>query len=118
MKRMMTMAAAVLLAAGFLAGCGESVDENRPVSQIKEEAARLDRGQLEAKVNACKKAIESRKGEVEKLLAQVKATPLNELLSDKSKALKAELAKAEKAVSNLTAQLQAYQDELSKKAGK
>lgn len=99
----------------MLCGCGEKVNENKPVAEVKAEAAKMDAKQLEAKVEACKKFIEGQKAEVEKVMAKIKEIPLTEMLGDKAKNLKAEADKIGESISKVSAQLEAYAKELEAK---
>lgn len=83
MKRMMGALAGAFIAAGMLCGCGESVDENKPIADVQAEAAKLDAKQLEAKVEACKKFLEAKKVEADELAKKISAIPLKDMLGRK-----------------------------------
>lgn len=67
----------------MLCGCGESVDENKPIADVQAEAAKLDAKQLEAKVEACKKFLEAKKVEADELAKKISAIPLKDMLGRK-----------------------------------
>lgn len=116
MKKMMGALAGAFIAAGMLCGCGESVDENKPLPEVQAEAAKLDAKQLEAKMEACKKFLEAKKAEMEEVAKKVKAIPLKDILGQEAKDLNAQMAKIGESVKKVTAQMDAYASELKAKA--
>ena len=115
MKRMMGALAGAFLAAGMLCGCGESVDENKPIAEVQAEAAKLDAKQLEAKIEACKKFLDEKKKEADALAKKIGEIPLKDMLGDEAKNLKQEASKIAESVSKVTAQMDAYAKELKNK---
>ena len=116
MKRMMGALAGAFIAAGMLCGCGESVDENKPIADVQAEAAKLDAKQPEAKVEACKKFLEAKKVEADELAKKISAIPLKDMLGPEAKNLKEQASKIGESVKKVTAQMDAYAKELKSKA--
>lgn len=115
MKKIIYSVLTALILSAFVTACSESVNENKPVAEVQAEASKMDAKQLEAKVEACKKAIEEKKAEVEKIVAEIKNIPLKEMLGDKAKALKADSDKIGTSLSKIQEQLEVYTKELSAK---
>jgi len=107
--------ACAVLAAGLFAGCGENVDENKPLSEVKKEVAVMDATALKAKAEACEKFLAAKKQELDKVAAKIKEIPLNKILSDESKALKAEADKLNTSIRNVSAQMKVYLEEAEAK---
>ena len=98
-------------------GCGKKADENKPVSEIKVEAEKLDTDGLRAKALAYKEALTAKKSEVDKLAAKIKEIPVAELLGQEAKSLKADLENLEKSLSALQERFKIYYDKLKEKGG-
>ena len=116
MKRMMGVLAGALAAAGILCGCGESVDENKPIAEVRAEAAKLDAKQLEAKIEACKKFLDEKKKEADALAKQISEIPLKEMLGEKAKGLKQQVSEITESTGKVTEQMNVYAEELKNKA--
>lgn len=115
MKNLAMMMALTLLAGGFLMGCGEKVDENRPVEEIRQEAAKLDAAALQKKIDAYKAAIEAKSAELKKVADEVKAIPLTEIASEKSKKLAEEVKQLTESIDKLKDGMAAYAEALTAK---
>ena len=98
-------------------GCSKKADENKPVSEIKAEAEKLDTDGLRAKALAYKEALTAKKSEVDKLAAKIKEIPVAELLGQEAKSLKADLENLEKSLSALQERFKIYYDKLKEKGG-
>ena len=118
MKKVTLMFAGAVVAAGLLAGCGSSVDENKTPEQIKAEVAKLDAAAIQKQIDAYKKAIEEKTQELAKVTDKIKEIPLTEQLSDNAKKLQAEAANITKSLGKLKDNLEAYVDGLKEKSGK
>ncbi|MFB0525431.1 MAG: hypothetical protein ACETVZ_07800 [Phycisphaerae bacterium] len=108
-----------VLVAGLIVavGCGKKADENKPISEVKAEAEKMNTDELRASAMAYKKAIEAKKGDVEKLADQLKEIPVAEMLGDEAKSLKADMEKLQQSVSALQERFQIYYDKLKEKGG-
>jgi prefoldin subunit 5 len=108
MKRSRVNLFAGALCVGLLCGCGQKVDENKPIETVKTEATQMNQAALQKQVDAYSKAIEMKKQELEKLVQQIKEIPATELLGDKAKELKAQQGKLTSSISNLTERMNVY----------
>ncbi len=113
MRGLTVTAALALLAGGFLIGCGEKVDENRPVGEIQQEAEKLDAAALQKKIDAYKAAIATKEAELKKAIDEMKKIPLGEIASEKSKELAANVDRLTKSLDNLKDGLTAYVEALN-----
>jgi hypothetical protein len=92
-------------------------DESKPVSEVKTEAEKMDTGQLRAMAVTYKEAIVAKKGELEKLAAQLKEIPVTEMLGEKAKQLKANIDSLTKSVDALKERFEVYYAKLKEKSG-
>ena len=113
----MTICALLALCSLVLLGCGSKADENKPVSEVKAEAEKMDAGQLLAMAEECKKAIAAKKGEVEKLLAKLKNIPPAEMTDTKAKEITEEITKIDQSMSALNERFKVYYNKLKEKGG-
>ena len=116
MKKLWTVLACAVLAAGLLTGCGSGVDENKPLSEVKAEAATLDEAALKAKIADCEKFLAEKKAELEKVAAKIKEIPLDKILSEESKNLKDQTAKLTESIKKVSDQMKVYVDKAAAKA--
>lgn len=72
MKKVTLMFAGAVVAAGLLAGCGSSVDENKTPEQIRQEIASWDSAKIQKAVDEYTKAIAAKTEELNAALAKVK----------------------------------------------
>ena len=98
-------------------GCGKKADENKPISEVKAEAEKMNAADLRTTAMSYKEAIEAKGKEVEKLAAKLKEIPVAEILGKEAKAIKAEVDTINKSVSALKERLQIYIDKLKEKGG-
>lgn len=103
------------LCAGLLVGCGGSVDEDKPVDQIKAEAAQWDADKIEDVIEEYKEAIEEKTEKLQAELAKLKDIPLTEITGEKAKSIKVESEKLATSLDKLKDQLEAYVDALKEK---
>ncbi len=108
-----------VLVAGLIVavGCGKKADENKPISEVRAEAEKMNTDELRASAMAYKKAIEAKKGDVEKLAAQLKEIPVAEMLGEKAKGVKADMDELHQSISALQERFQIYYDKLKEKGG-
>ena len=113
----MTLACA-FVAAGMLAGCGSSVDENKTPEQIKQEIASWDAAKIQKVIDEYSKAIAEKTSELSAKTAELKEIPLTEMLGDKAKGLQGDIAEITKSLDKLKDNMAAYAEGLKAKAGK
>ena len=98
-------------------GCGKKADENKPISEVKAEAEKMDTDGLRAMAMAYQKAIAAKNSEVEKLTAKLKDIPVTEMLGDEAKELKADLDNLNKSISALKERFEVYYQKLKEQGG-
>jgi len=116
MKKLLAIVSGAMLAGIILVGCGQGPDEKMTAEQVKADAAKLDAKQLQAKIDSYKPAIDAKKAELEKVLAKLKEVPLDKMLSDDTKKIKADSEKIGNSITKLTSDMKIYADELKTKA--
>lgn len=98
-------------------GCGKKADENKPISEVKAEAEKMEKAGLREMALNYKSAIEARSKEVEKLAAKLKEIPVAEMLGKEAKAIKTEMETINKSVNALKERFRIYYDKLKEKEG-
>jgi len=101
-----------------LHGCGgKKADANKPISEAKAEAEKMDVGQLRNMAMAYKEAIVAKKVDLDKVAAKLKEIPVTELLGEKAKNLKTDIENLNKAVNALKERFEVYYQKLKEKSG-
>ena len=98
-------------------GCGKKADENKPISEVKAEAEKLDTDGLRAMAMVYQKAIAAKNGEVEKLSAKLKDIPVTEMLGSEAKELKTDIDDLNKSISALKERFEVYYQKLKEQGG-
>ncbi len=98
-------------------GCGKKADENKPISEVKAEAEKMDTDGLRAMAMVYQKAVAAKNSEVEKLTATLKDIPVTEMLGDKAKELKADIDDLNKSISALKERFEVYYQKLKEQGG-
>ncbi|MCP4609588.1 MAG: hypothetical protein GY845_12830 [Planctomycetes bacterium] len=98
-------------------GCGKKADENKPISEVKAEAEKMDTDGLRAMAMSYKEAIAAKSGDLEKLTAKLKDIPVTEMLGAEAKSLKADMENLEKSVSALKERFEVYYQKLKDTGG-
>lgn len=98
-------------------GCGQKADENKPMSEVKAEAEKMDTSKLRDMATSYKEAITAKKGEVEKITAKLKEIPVTEMLGEEAKGLKADIDDLNTSISALKERFDVYYDKLKEKGG-
>ena len=98
-------------------GCGKKADENKPISEVKAEAEKMDTDGLRAMAMAYKEAIAAKSGDLEKLTAKLKDIPVTEMLGAEAKSLKADMENLEKSVAALKERFEVYYQKLKDTGG-
>ena len=100
-----------------LFGCGEKADESKPLSEVEAEANQMSVDKLREMAMKYKDAILGKKGEVDKLAAELKDIPITKILGDEAKQLKTEIENLNKSVSALKERFEVYYNKLKEKDG-
>ena len=102
-------------------GAGTAVnvtaDVEKPVAEVQTQAQTMSVADLRATAVQYAQAVSIKKEDLQKVLAQVKALPLTEALSEKAKTLNAEAQKIEASLKILTDRFQVYYNKLKEKGG-
>ena len=115
-----TLLACILL----LPGCGkkagsgsQKVDENKPIAEIKAEAAKMDVEQLRSIAMKYKDALTAKQAEVKKLTDSLAKIPLTEKLGKEAQGLTADIKNLMKSVQALSERFGVYYDQIKAKGG-
>ena len=106
-----------VLSSLVLCGCSKKADESMPVSEVKAEAEKMDVDQLKAMATAYKDAIAAKKGDIEKVMAQLKEIPITKMMGEEAKGLKTDIDSLNKSISALKEHFQIYYNKLKEKGG-
>ena len=98
-------------------GCGKKADENKPISEVKAEAEKMDTDGLRTMAMVYQKAIAAKHSEVEKLSAKLKEIPATEMLGAEAKELKADIDNLNTSISALKERFEVYYQNLKDKGG-
>ncbi len=114
----MTFWCLLTVAALAVGGCrGKKADENKPISEVKAEAEKMDAGQLRSMAMTYNEAIVAKTGDVEEATAKLKKIPATELLGEEAKNLKADIENLTKSVNALKERFEVYYQKLKEKGG-
>ena len=105
------------VAFGVVVGCGGGASEDKPLDQVKAEAAKMNADQLRASANEYLSAIKAQQDKLKGVQDRLKELKVTEMLSDKAKAIQADAAKIGTSVTKLQERLSVYVGELKKKGG-
>ncbi|MFA6635834.1 MAG: hypothetical protein WCV56_01800 [Candidatus Omnitrophota bacterium] len=108
---------AVLLAAAcmFIAGCGNTASETKPIAEVQSEAKTMTGPQLEKMVNTYKAALETKEVQLKALQEKIKKIPVTQLLGDEARAIKEDVSKLAGSAQALTERMNIYLRELQAK---
>lgn len=98
-------------------GCGKKADENKPISEVKAEAEKMDTDGLRAMAMVYQKSIAAKNSEVEKLTAKLKDIPVTEMMGDEAKELKADVDNLNTSISALKERFEVYYQNLKEQGG-
>lgn len=107
----------LVLCSLVLLGCGAKADEDKPLSEVKAEVEQMNVEKLRQMALAYEEAILGKRGEVEKLAAELKGIPVAEMLGSEAKELKAEIENLNKSISALKERFGVYYNKLKEKGG-
>lgn len=105
------------VAFGVVVGCGGGASEDKPLDQVKAEAAKMNADQLRASANEYLSAIKAQQDKLKEVQDRLTGLKVTEMMSDKAKAIQADAAKIGSSVTKLQARMSVYVDELKKKGG-
>ena len=101
-----------------ISGCGgKKADANKPISEVKTEAEKMDAGQLRNMAMTYKESIVAKKADLEKLAAKLKEIPIAEIMGDEAKQLKTDIDNFTKSISALKERFEIYYQKLKEKGG-
>ena len=122
-----TLLCLLVLCSVTVLGCSEKketvvgtdlkIDENKPISEVKAEAEKMDAGQLRAAALKYKEATEAKNAEVDKLAKELMQSMVADKSGDKVKDLNARMSALNKSAEALAEQFQVYYDKLKAKGG-
>ena len=115
MKKLARMLLPVVLISFVLTGCGGGVSEDKPVSEIRTEAKAMSVDQLKATIAKYRAAIESKKGEIDKIKQKIQQIPIADMLGKEAKKLKGDIQNISSSIRALTDRLNVYSQELRSK---
>jgi len=95
-------------------GCSGSIDENKPLAEVKAEAQKMSAKDLQSMIGKYEKAIEVKKEELQAVLADIKKIPLKEILGEESKLLKKVAGEVKESLNALQNRIKIYMQELQK----
>jgi len=98
-------------------GCGKKADENKPISEVKAEAEKMDTDGLRTMAMVYQKAIAAKNSEVEKLSAKLKEIPATEMLGAEAKEVKVDIDNLNKSISALKERFEVYYQKLKEQGG-
>lgn len=107
----------LVLSCVALVACGKKVDENKPVSEVKAEAEKMNIEQLRATALKYKEAILAKRGELEKIKTQLTKIPATKMLGEEAKQVMAEIGDLNKSVSALKERFEVYYKKLKEMGG-
>ena len=115
--RTITLYCLLVLCSLSIWGCGKKADENKPISEVKAEAEKMNTDELRAMAMKYKESITAKKGEIEKVTTKLKGIPVTEMLGEEAKGLKADIDNLNKSVSALKERFDIYYEKLKEKGG-
>jgi len=93
----------------------ETVDAEKPISDVQAEAETMSNEDLKATALKYKDAILSKQDEIKDMVAKVKEIPIAEALGQEAQSLKTDLKDLESALTALKGRFQVYYDKLKEK---
>jgi hypothetical protein len=79
------------LCSSALLGCGKKADENKPMSEVKAEAEKMNLDELRSMALKYKEAIMAKRDDIAKMTAELKKIPLTKMLGKEAKGLKSDI---------------------------
>ena len=100
-----------------LLGCGKKADENKPMSEVKAEAEKMNLDELRSMALKYKEAIMAKRDDIAKVTAELKKIPLTKMLGKEAKGLKSDIENLNKSISALKARFEIYYNKVKEKDG-
>jgi len=107
----------LVLCSLIVLGCGRKADENKPISEVKAEAEKMNLHQLKSMALKYKDAIAAKNADVKKIAAKLEDIPVTKLLGEEAKGLKADIDNLNKSVSALKERFEIYYNRIKEKGG-
>ena len=104
--RIIIVCCLLVLSSLVLSGCGK-----------KAEAETMDVEKLKSMAIVYKDAITAKKGDIEKVMAQLKEVPITKMMGEEAKSLKADIDSLSKSISAFKERYQIYYNKLKEKGG-
>ena len=101
----------------FLVSCGKKADENKPISEVKAEAEKMDLEELRSMALKYKDAILAKQDDIAQITAELKKIPIAEMLGEEAKGLKSDIDNLNKSLSSLKERFEIYYDKIKEKGG-
>lgn len=98
-------------------GCSQKADEEKPMSEVKAEAEKMNTDELRTVAMKYKEAITAKTGELERINAKLKEIPVTEMLGEQAKGLKADIEDLNKSISALKERFDVYYLKLKEQGG-
>jgi len=112
-----TLCMLLLISLFAFIGCGKKkADPNKPVTEVKAEADKMDVTQLKEMVASYKETFKAKEAEVNKLMVELKKVPLAKMVGEEAKDLKADIDSLNKAIAALNERMKIYTDKLAEKS--
>jgi uncharacterized coiled-coil DUF342 family protein len=100
----------------IILGCDKKADENKPLDEVKAEAAEMAVEDLREMALEYKETIYANLEEIGKIKNKIKEMPLKEMFGDQAQELKQELEPIIKSINELKKRFWVYYSELKKKS--
>lgn len=101
----------------IFSGCGKKADPNKPIDQVQKEAQTMNVQDLQKNAEAYARAIQSKKSQLEKESEKLKSLSPKDMLSDKGKEFRDNMAKVGNDVQELTKRYEIYAQAFAQKGG-
>jgi len=121
--RKVVLATSLLMCMLLVQSCGkkgtgsQKAGENKPVAEIKAEAAKMDVEQLRSVALKYKDALMAKQDEIKKFTDTLAKIPITEKFGKEAQALTADISNLSKSANALEKRFQIYYDEIKKKGG-
>ena len=116
MRKNLAVLMLVVFSVMIVFGCSGSVDENKPLSEVKADAQSMSAKQLQSMIDKYKVAIDKKMGEVQVVKDKLKEIPLTQILGEEAKLLKKEVGEVKDSLKSLQDRMKLYLKELEKQA--